>query len=258
MLSMILCVDVVTWQRKNLRVTEYREKFELLSKAATSNPKHAGLNQRELHFVFFRKPNSFQQSKRAGHVSDVHFEKTGGDVPWFEMLGIFSLSVCAACKCKFGRTGDGSIKVEWIPLEGVSSGELKLKIEAIKVEDQEGSRGSTNGWIELVVIEARDLIVADLRGTSDPYVRNPLHCRKTHIVLAGTHRTPYTAGKPTLSSLEPTEPPTQPENPYCRRSNPTEPTLSWLEENPTYTVATRVLKHSSVLKGQSFLREVRR
>ncbi|KAG5003519.1 hypothetical protein JHK86_027658 [Glycine max] len=227
----------------------------------------------------------------------------GGDVPWFEMLGIFSLSVCAACKCKFGRTGDGSIKVEWIPLEGVSSGELKLKIEAIKVEDQEGSRGSTNGWIELVVIEARDLIVADLRGTSDPYVRsgalenfalpllfvillpeiavlfllppeicrkllsrhphcrwsnpqNPLHCRKTHIVLAGTHRTPYTAGKPTLSSLEPTEPPTQPENPYCRRSNPTEPTLSWLEENPTYTVATRVLKHSSVLKGQSFLREV--
>ncbi|KAG4996747.1 hypothetical protein JHK85_028186 [Glycine max] len=182
----------------------------------------------------------------------------GGDVPWFEMLGIFSLSVCAACKCKFGRTGDGSIKVEWIPLEGVSSGELKLKIEAIKVEDQEGSRGSTNGWIELVVIEARDLIVADLRGTSDPYVRNPLHCRKTHIVLAGTHRTPYTAGKPTLSSREPTEPPTQPENPYCRRSNPTEPTLSWLEENPTYTVATRVLKHSSVLKGQSFLREVRR
>ncbi|KAG5035026.1 hypothetical protein JHK87_009936 [Glycine soja] len=56
--------------------------------------------------------------------------------------------------------GDGSIKVEWIPHEGV-----------VKVEDQEGSRGSTNGWIELVVIEARDLIAADLRGTSDPYVR---------------------------------------------------------------------------------------
>ncbi|KAG5032724.1 hypothetical protein JHK85_016706 [Glycine max] len=68
-------------------------------------------------------------------------------------------------------------------------------------------------------------------------------------------KTPNTAGKSTLSSLEPTEPPTLPENPYCRRSNPTEPTLSWLEENPTYTIATRVLKHSSVLKGQSFLRE---
>ncbi|QCD92590.1 hypothetical protein DEO72_LG5g657 [Vigna unguiculata] len=32
-------------------------------------------------------------------------------------------------------------------------------------------KGSANGWIELVVIEARDLIAADLRGTSDPYVR---------------------------------------------------------------------------------------
>lgn len=30
---------------------------------------------------------------------------------------------------------------------------------------------SANGWIELVLIEARDLIAADLRGTSDPYVR---------------------------------------------------------------------------------------
>lgn len=27
------------------------------------------------------------------------------------------------------------------------------------------------GWIELVIIEARDLVAADLRGTSDPYVR---------------------------------------------------------------------------------------
>jgi hypothetical protein len=27
------------------------------------------------------------------------------------------------------------------------------------------------GWIELIVIEARDLVAADLRGTSDPYVR---------------------------------------------------------------------------------------
>lgn len=30
---------------------------------------------------------------------------------------------------------------------------------------------SGNGWIKLVLIEARDLIAADLRGTSDPYVR---------------------------------------------------------------------------------------
>ncbi|XP_057421030.1 NADPH:adrenodoxin oxidoreductase, mitochondrial [Lotus japonicus] len=54
-----------------------RRVYELLSKAATSRPKQAGLNQRELHFVFFRKPDSFQESEeRAGHVSGVHFEKT--------------------------------------------------------------------------------------------------------------------------------------------------------------------------------------
>ncbi|KAL0393415.1 UNVERIFIED_CONTAM: Multiple C2 and transmembrane domain-containing protein 1 [Sesamum latifolium] len=58
---------------------------------------------------------------------------------------------------------------------GVNSGELRLQIEALKVEDNESSKGShgtsANAWIELVLIEARDLVAADLRGTSDPYVR---------------------------------------------------------------------------------------
>ncbi|GAU23850.1 hypothetical protein TSUD_380120 [Trifolium subterraneum] len=55
----------------------HRRIFELLSKAATSRPRHAGLNQRRLHFVFFRKPDCFQESKdNTGHVSGVRFEKT--------------------------------------------------------------------------------------------------------------------------------------------------------------------------------------
>ncbi|GKV23557.1 hypothetical protein SLEP1_g33266 [Rubroshorea leprosula] len=70
---------------------------------------------------------------------------------------------------------EGSARDVWIPLEKVNSGELRLQIEAIRVNDQEGSRGSTtgsgNGLIELVLVEARDLVAADLRGTSDPYVR---------------------------------------------------------------------------------------
>ncbi|KAK7398912.1 hypothetical protein VNO78_10086 [Psophocarpus tetragonolobus] len=67
---------------------------------------------------------------------------------------------------------DGTIKDLYIPLEGVSSGELILKVEVVGVDDKErSSKSSTNGWIELVVIEAKDLIAADLRGTSDPYVR---------------------------------------------------------------------------------------
>ncbi|XP_073298819.1 synaptotagmin-5-like isoform X2 [Primulina huaijiensis] len=70
---------------------------------------------------------------------------------------------------------EGSIRDVCIPLEKVSSGELQLQIEAVKVADTENSKGShasssANSWIELVLIEARDLVAADLRGTSDPFV----------------------------------------------------------------------------------------
>ncbi|KAE8663972.1 hypothetical protein F3Y22_tig00112857pilonHSYRG00079 [Hibiscus syriacus] len=69
---------------------------------------------------------------------------------------------------------EGSPRDVWIPLEKVNSGEVRIQIEAVRVEDYDGSRGSANhgnGWVELVLIEARDLVAADLRGTSDPYVR---------------------------------------------------------------------------------------
>lgn len=36
---------------------------------------------------------------------------------------------------------------------------------------QGSTMGSGSGLIELVLIEAKELIAADLRGTSDPYVR---------------------------------------------------------------------------------------
>lgn len=51
--------------------------YELLCKAATSKFVSPGAGQRELHFVFFRKPDRFLESeKRDGHVAAVHFEKT--------------------------------------------------------------------------------------------------------------------------------------------------------------------------------------
>ncbi|XP_073055714.1 uncharacterized protein [Primulina eburnea] len=66
---------------------------------------------------------------------------------------------------------EGSIRDVCIPLEKVSSGELQLQIEAVKVADTENSKGShASSWIEIVLIEARDLVAADLRGTSDPFV----------------------------------------------------------------------------------------
>uniref|UniRef100_A0A368UHP9 C2 domain-containing protein n=2 Tax=Glycine max TaxID=3847 RepID=A0A368UHP9_SOYBN len=69
---------------------------------------------------------------------------------------------------------EGSVRDVWIPLERVRSGELRLQI-SVRADDQEGSKGSGlglgNGWIELVLIEGRDLVAADVRGTSDPFVR---------------------------------------------------------------------------------------
>ncbi|CAN8258897.1 unnamed protein product [Cochlearia groenlandica] len=57
----------------------------------------------------------------------------------------------------------------WVPLEEVSAGEIELLIEAVSPEYSEAD--SSKGLIELVLVEARDLVAADLRGTSDPYVR---------------------------------------------------------------------------------------
>ncbi|CAL5397000.1 unnamed protein product [Camellia sinensis] len=45
---------------KNSRIQ--KRVYELLSKAAVSRPSHRSLDQRELHFVFFRKPDGFLDS----------------------------------------------------------------------------------------------------------------------------------------------------------------------------------------------------
>lgn len=70
---------------------------------------------------------------------------------------------------------DGASRDVWVPLEKVDSGEIRLEIEPIKNDHNNSMQSSSSkagaGWIELVVIEARDLVAADLRGTSDPYVR---------------------------------------------------------------------------------------
>lgn len=60
---------------KNNRIK--RRIHELLSKAANSGCSSPSSGQRELHFVFFRKPDRFlDPDDKSGHVSGVRFEKT--------------------------------------------------------------------------------------------------------------------------------------------------------------------------------------
>lgn len=60
---------------KNNRIQ--RRVYELLSKVAAGGPSHPIPNQRELHFVFFRKPDRFLGStNKFNHVTGVRFEKT--------------------------------------------------------------------------------------------------------------------------------------------------------------------------------------
>lgn len=63
---------------------------------------------------------------------------------------------------------EGSVRDVLVPLEKANTGEVRLLIEAVR---ESSNGGSGNGWIELILLEARDLIAADLRGTSDPYVK---------------------------------------------------------------------------------------
>ncbi|KAJ7538397.1 hypothetical protein O6H91_11G046200 [Diphasiastrum complanatum] len=62
----------------------------------------------------------------------------------------------------------------WLPLEKIETGEIKLKMELLSETKSDGSQHFSddggNGAIELVVLEARNLVAADWGGTSDPYV----------------------------------------------------------------------------------------
>ncbi|KAF6138306.1 hypothetical protein GIB67_001456 [Kingdonia uniflora] len=47
-----------------------------------------------------------------------------------------------------------------------------ISIQAYAFKSMQSTNGNSgSGWIELILVEARDLTAADLRGTRDPYVR---------------------------------------------------------------------------------------
>ncbi|CAK9155162.1 unnamed protein product [Ilex paraguariensis] len=72
---MVCSSNLAKEELKNNRIR--RRVYELLSKAATSGPSHPTSGQRELHSVFFQKPDRFLDSEEGkGHVAGVHSEKT--------------------------------------------------------------------------------------------------------------------------------------------------------------------------------------
>lgn len=94
---------------------------------------------------------------------------------------------------------DGISREVWIPLEKINTGEIRLIIEAYiseseaeslqNGESEEHALNSRTGILEVVLVEARDLVAADLRGTSDPFVS--IHCgnekRTTKIIHKTLH-----------------------------------------------------------------------
>ncbi|CAK9876092.1 unnamed protein product [Sphagnum jensenii] len=74
---------------------------------------------------------------------------------------------------------EGQVKDVWVPLEKIKQGEIHLRIEVLGRDGdwdclQKQEKGTVAGGegatVEVVLVEARDLVAADWGGTSDPYV----------------------------------------------------------------------------------------
>ncbi|KAF3328924.1 extended synaptotagmin-1 isoform X1 [Carex littledalei] len=86
----------------------------------------------------------------------------------------FSNDNIGSARVALDGIAEGASRDVWVPLEKVSSGEIRLKLEFLKTEDTDAKWSSGrygNRWVELVIIEAKDLVAADISGTSDPFVR---------------------------------------------------------------------------------------
>jgi hypothetical protein len=90
----VFCALLLSFGKEEMKNNRIRKRvYELLSKSVTSRPLHPSSDPRELHFVFFRKPNKFLESdERTGHVSGVRLEKT-------KLIG--NLSFVNVCDLKF-------------------------------------------------------------------------------------------------------------------------------------------------------------
>jgi Ca2+-dependent lipid-binding protein len=74
---------------------------------------------------------------------------------------------------------EGQVKDVWVPLEKIKQGEIHLRIEilgrdgdwdCLQKQEKGAVAGGEGATVEVVLVEARDLVAADWGGTSDPYV----------------------------------------------------------------------------------------
>lgn len=104
-------------EMKNSRIQ--KRVYELLCKAAGSRPANPDACQRELHFVFFRKPERFLESeKRKGHVAAVRFEKTTLKVDLGKQIAVgageFEVTDCGLVLKSIGYK---SVPVDGLPFD---------------------------------------------------------------------------------------------------------------------------------------------
>jgi hypothetical protein len=94
--------------------------------------------------------NSFQvtQKTKTSHTANpvwnqaIEFDEVGGGE--YLKLKVFTEELfgdenIGSAQVNLEGLVDGSIRDVWIPLERVRSGEIRLQIEAVKADDQEGS-----------------------------------------------------------------------------------------------------------------------
>lgn len=119
-----------------------------------------------------------QRTKAGTDISDpvwnqiFEFDEIGGGGEYLKVKCLyeetFGDEIIGSATVNLEGLTEGSVRDVVVPLEKVTSGEVRLLIEAVR---EVSNGGPDNGWIELNVIEAKDLVAADIRGTSDPYVK---------------------------------------------------------------------------------------
>ncbi|KAK1312092.1 hypothetical protein QJS10_CPA07g00793 [Acorus calamus] len=103
-------IFIIQEEIKNSRIQ--RRVYELLCKAATSRPPQPLSGQRELHFIFFRRPDCFLASDCGGKVKGVRLEKT-----YLKARSSHLTNWLYLCRLVLKSIGYRSVPVEGLPFD---------------------------------------------------------------------------------------------------------------------------------------------